>query len=66
MLEEGTSVLEQKLREAERAKCPGNMDHRVIWNSICLKILQEKHDTVLCLIFSIYHESGKLTSQNNL
>lgn len=61
--EEGTCVLEQKLREAERAKCPGNMDHSLIWNSNCLKMLQEKRGTVLCLIFSLYHESGKLKSQ---
>lgn len=40
--EEGTCALEQKLREAERAKRRGNMDHRVIWNSKYLKMLQEK------------------------
>lgn len=45
--EQGTCVLEQKLREAKRARCPGNTDHTVIWKSSGLKMLQERHDTVL-------------------
>jgi len=60
---EGARVLEQKLRAADRAKCSGNMDHRVIWNSSCLKILREERGTVLCLMFSPYHESSKVRSR---
>lgn len=39
--EEGTCVLEQKLRKAERAEYPGNVDLRAIWSTNCLEMLQE-------------------------